>query len=174
MANSTKKTPLKNVNKDTATIFGFQTRHWIRAEKCVFPKRWFNGKYTFAALCWLCVAITPTGKVLPRKTTTFSESWGRKLSHGPKLEKFSLRKNIEEKGILQKNEVFVHFSCPHRKIFQVAAIRTILTPEALPWAHLEAYAPNLSKFGLLPVSEVSRSSIVSKMSVFQPLFGENN
>ena len=49
----------------------------------------FRDKHTFAALCWLWAAITPVKKIVRPKSTTFSETSGRELSHGPILEKFS-------------------------------------------------------------------------------------
>ena len=65
--------------------------------------------------------------------------------------------------------------------FQVAANRTILTPEGFPIAHLKAYALRFSgniwkmsvvlKLGVPALPEVSWSrTMTAKMSVFRPLF----
>ena len=115
--------------KDTATILSFQRRRWIRPEKSGFTKRWFNGvsensklwpwlffltslifrdKHTFAALCWLWAAITPVKKIVRPKSTTFSETSGRELSHGPILEKFSHQK-ISRRRVFSKNRRFLQF-----------------------------------------------------------------
>ena len=49
-------------------------------------------------VCWLWGAITPVRKVARSKSTTFSESSGRELSHGPIREKILPHENVEEKG----------------------------------------------------------------------------
>ena len=46
-------------------------------------------------VCWLWAAITPVKKLARPKSTTFSETSGPELSHGPIL---FPSKNIEEKG----------------------------------------------------------------------------
>ena len=115
--------------KDTATILSFQSRRWIRPEKSGFPKRWFSGdsensklwpwlffvtslifrdKHTFAALCWLWTAITPVKKIVRPKSTTFSETSGRELWHGPILEKFSHQK-ISRRRVFSKKRRFLQF-----------------------------------------------------------------
>ena len=48
-------------------------------------------------------------------------------------------------GVLAKNAVFADFSLAPRKIFQLAAIQTILILEPLPMAHMKAYVPNFPK-----------------------------
>ena len=48
---------------------------------------------------------------------------------------------FREMSVLWKTSVFSIFSWPHRKIFQVAANRTILKIDALHIAHIEADVP---------------------------------
>ena len=93
--------------------------------------------------------------------------------------------NIKISSNLPKSEkkpVFCIFRCPPLKKFQKILIRPILTFDALPIAHFEAYVPNFSKHMLklaIPLkiwvpalSEVSRSRIVNpKIAVFRPFFG---
>ena len=65
-------------------------------------------------VCWLWAAITSVKKLPRPKTTTFSESSGRELSHAPIREKFSLTKMMRRREFNQKR----HFSCLHRKNFK--------------------------------------------------------
>ena len=76
---------------------------------------------------------------------------------------------------------FSIFSCPHRKKIQKILIRPILTFDALPIAHFEAYVPNFLKhLWKLAISlklwvpahfEVGWARTVSaKIGVFRPLF----
>ena len=58
----------------------------------------FGDAHTFAALCWLWATITPVRKLARPKSTTFSESLGRELSHGPIRQNFLPHENVEEKG----------------------------------------------------------------------------
>ena len=68
----------------------------------------FRDKHTFAALCWLWAAITPVKKIVRPKSTTFSETSGRELSHGPILEKFSHQK-ISRRRVFSKKRRFLEF-----------------------------------------------------------------
>ena len=58
----------------------------------------FGDTSTFADMIWLWAAITPVKKLTRPKSTTFSETSGRELSHGLILEKIFPSKNIEERG----------------------------------------------------------------------------
>ena len=69
----------------------------------------FRDKHTFAALCWLWTAITPVKKLARPKSTTFSETSGRELWHGPILEKFSHQK-ISRRRVFSKKRRFLQFS----------------------------------------------------------------
>ena len=84
-------------------------------------------------------------------------------------------------SVLWKKSFFSIFSCPHRKKIQKILIRPILTFDALPIAHFEAYVPNFSKhLWKLAISskiwvsdppKVGWSEFVSlKKAVFWPLF----
>ena len=122
---------------------------WVRKIKIdrvlfFFTPPYFWGQTENFKVCWLWAAITPVKKLARPKSTTFSETSGRELWHGPILEKFSHQK-ISMRGFLAKNAVFWNFSCPSRKNFQMAANRTILILEGLPMAHLKAYVPNFPK-----------------------------
>ena len=68
----------------------------------------FRDKHTFAALCWLWAAITPVKKIVRPKSTTFSETSGRELWHGPILEKFSHQK-ISRRRVFSKKRRFLQF-----------------------------------------------------------------
>ena len=68
----------------------------------------FRDKHTFAALCWLWAAITPVKKIVRPKSTTFSETSGRELSHGPIPEKFSHTKMLR-RGDFSKKRRFLQF-----------------------------------------------------------------
>ena len=95
--------------KDTATILSFERRHWISVGPIGLVPRWFNGSaqnsllwpclffwtphnyrdaFTFSAMCWLWRVITGTKITVALINYTFSDSSGRKLRHGPMLEKF--------------------------------------------------------------------------------------
>ena len=93
---------------------------------------------------------------------------------------FSLSK-FRGTSVLWEKAFFCIFAWPHRENFQVAANRTILTPEGFPIAHLKAYALRFSgniwkmsvvlKLGVPALPEVSWSrTMTAKMSVFRPLF----
>ena len=99
--------------KDTATILIFRACHGISVGPNMWGPRWFSGDSeksklwpclffltppnfgdtsTFADMIWLWPAITPVKKLARPKSTTFSESSGSQLSHGPILEKFPHQK----------------------------------------------------------------------------------
>ena len=91
------------------------------------------------------------------------------------------REKFRGMSVLWKKSFFSIFSCPHRKKIQKILIRPILTFDALPIAHFEAYVPNFLKhLWKLAISlklwvpahfEVGWSRTVSaKIGVFRPLF----
>ena len=104
---------LKRIAKVThmvdQTCYSFQTRKLkIVAVSFFLTSLIFRDKHTFAALCWLWAAITPVKKIVRPKSTTFSETSGRELSHGPILEKFSHQK-ISRRRVFSKNRRFLQF-----------------------------------------------------------------
>ena len=94
----------------------------------------FRDASTFAYMIWLWPAITPVKKLARPKNTTFSETSGSQLSHGPILEKFSHQK-ISRRRVFSKKRRFLQFFVSAPKKFQMAANRTILMLEGLPMAH---------------------------------------
>ena len=109
-----------------------------------------NGRINFCLLkfSWnltrLWQPITPIWKLPHPKTTTFLESSGRQLFHGPILF-FSPVSKYRGMSVLWKMVIFSIFSWPHGKKIQKILIRPILTFDALPIAHFEAYVPNFLK-----------------------------
>ena len=76
----------------------------------------FRDTSTFADMIWLWPAITPVKKIARPKSTTFSESSGSQLSHGPILEKFSHQK-ISRRRVFSKKRRFLQlFVSAPRKI----------------------------------------------------------
>ena len=59
-------------------------------------------------VCWLWAAITPVEKLARPKSTTFSESSGCELSHGPIPEKYSLTK-MSRRRVFSKKRRFLEF-----------------------------------------------------------------
>ena len=95
---------------------------------------------------------------------------------------FCLTKMSRRRGFNKKRR-FCPFVLVPSKNFQLAAIRTILTLEPLPMAHLKAYVPNFPKrmwkrsqcrkLWVLALSEVGWSRIVGpKNAVFFGIFWE--
>ena len=70
---------------------------------------YFWGQTENFKVCWLWAAITPVKKLARPKSTTFSETSGRELSHGPILEKFSHQK-ISRRRVFSKKRRFLQFS----------------------------------------------------------------
>ena len=69
----------------------FDFRHHVTCQIC-------GDAFNFAGMFRLWAAITPVRKVARSKSTTYSESSGRELSHGPIREKILPHENAEEKG----------------------------------------------------------------------------
>jgi len=105
---------LKRIAKVThrvdKTCYSFQTRNLkIVAVSffCYASYFWWQTKNF--KVCWLWAAITPVKKLARPKSTTFSETSGRELSHGPILEKFSHQK-ISRRRVFSKKRRFLQFS----------------------------------------------------------------
>ena len=127
------------------TCYSFQTRKLkIVAVLFFCNTSYFWWRTENFKVCWLWAAITPVEKLARPQSTSFSESSGRELSHGPIPEKFSLTKMSRRRGFSQKR-FFCNFPLPPQEIFQVAANRTILILEGLPMAHLKAFVPYFQK-----------------------------
>ena len=74
-----------------------------------FDIAYFWGQTRNFKVCWLWAAITPVKKLARPKSTTFSETSGRELSHGPIPEKFSHTKMLR-RGVFSKKRRFLQFS----------------------------------------------------------------
>ena len=81
-----------------------------------FNTSYFWGRTENFKVCWLWAAITPVKKLARPKSTTFSETSGPELSHGPILEKFSHQK-ISRRRVFSKNAFFAIFHCRPPKNF---------------------------------------------------------
>ena len=127
------------------TCYSFQTRKLKIVAVLFFDTSYFWGRTENFKVCWLWVAITPVKKLARPKSTTFSETSGPELSHGPILEKFSHQKISRRRVFSKKRRFLLFFVSTPKKNFQVAANRTILILEGLPMAHLKAYVPNFQK-----------------------------
>ena len=76
----------------------------------------FGDTSTFADMIWLWAAITPVKKLARPKSTTFSETSGRELSHGPIPEKFSHTKMLRRRDFSKKRRFLQFFVSAPKKI----------------------------------------------------------
>ena len=81
-----------------------------------FTPPYFWGQTRNFKVCWLWAAITPVKKLARPKSTTFSETSGRELSHGPIPEKFSHTKMLRRRDFSKKRRFLQFFVSAPKKI----------------------------------------------------------
>ena len=112
---------LKRISNVTHRVdhswYSFQTRK-IKIDRVLFffTPPYFWGQTRNFKVCWLWAAITPVKKLARPKSTTFSETSGRELSHGPIPEKFSHTKMLRRRDFSKKRRFLQFFVSAPKKI----------------------------------------------------------
>ena len=145
-----------------------------------FDASYFRWRTSFFGLVHLWRPITPVQNLTRPISSTFSETSGREVSHGPSPDIFFFEQ-ISRNEHFWKKLIFNIFSLPHQKKNQTILIRPILKFDALPIAHFETYVPLFLKhLWKLAISlklwvpahfEVGWSrTVAAKIGVFRPFF----
>ena len=90
----------------------------IVAVSFFFDTSYFRGRSSFFGVIHLWRPITPVQNLTRPKSTTFSESSGRELSHGPSLDMCFLEKNFGEWAFYEKSRFLAFFHCRTEKKFK--------------------------------------------------------
>ena len=94
----------------------------VKSQNCgrviFFNASYFRGRSSFFGLIHLWRPITPVQNLTRPKSTTFSESSGRELSHGPSLDMCFLEKNFGEWAFYEKSRFLAFFHCRTEKKFK--------------------------------------------------------